>query len=192
MSVEELACPKCGGPIPIEDAGRRTTCRFCAATVVPKVLATKDSQPTGPQCPRCAKPLVDVRSAAKVVRVCERCGGVWVDNETAGYLARVSDPDLETAVRRSIGMVVSLGSAARQASVACPVCEKQTTRIDIPGTVNAVDRCDDHGTWFDRDELELFVQSHRDARAGEVAQSDVPMQEGFFSRAFNALSALTK
>ena len=100
----------------------------------------------------------------------------------------MSDPDLETAVRRSVGVVVSIGAAARQSSVSCPVCEQPATRIDIPGTVNAFDRCADHGTWFDRDELEMFVESHHAARTGEVNEADVPMQEGFFTRLFRSLA----
>lgn len=130
-----------------------------------------------------------MRSGAKVVSVCERCGGVWVDTDTADYLTRVSDPALETEVRRAIGVVVSVSPAARQASVLCPVCEGETTRMEIAGTVNCIDRCAEHGTWFDRDELEMFVKAQTDTRAGDVRPADIPMEQGFFSRIFRAFGA---
>lgn len=188
--------------MPPEAAGQPMTCRFCHATVVPaprvvvdrviervvEHVVTRDPEaPSGPRCPRCSRVLVDVRSGAKVVSICERCGGVWVDHGTAEHLSRVNDPDLELAVRRAVGIVVSVPPNVRQASVFCPVCEKQATRTEIAGTVNCIDRCDEHGVWFDRDELEMFVKSHTDARAGEVAADDVPMQEGFFARLFRAV-----
>jgi hypothetical protein len=111
-----------------------------------------------------------------------------VDRETADYLSRVSDPDLEVAVRRAVGIVRSLGHAARQASVFCPVCGKQATRVDIPGTVNCLDRCDEHGAWFDRDELEMFMKSQFEERAGDVSADDLPVEGGFFSRLFRRFS----
>ncbi len=198
MPLEELACPKCGAPMPPEAIGRTTACRFCHATVVPaprvvvervvEHVVTRDPDaPSGPRCPRCSKVLLDVRSGAKVVSMCERCGGVWVDRETADYLSRVNDPDLETAVRRAVGVVVCIPPDVRQATVFCPVCNEQTARVDIPGSVNCMDRCAEHGIWFDRDELEMFVKSHTEARAGDVTPDDLPLQEGFFARLFRSI-----
>lgn len=36
-----------------------------------------------------------------------------------------------------------------------------------------VDVCADHGTWFDRTELDLFVGAHSTARVGEVTAEDL-------------------
>lgn len=114
-----------------------------------------------------------------------------MDKDTAEYLARVSDPDLETAVRRAFGVLVSLSPHARRASVSCPVCEQATRYVELDGTGQGVDVCDAHGTWFDRDELELYVEKHTAARAGEVSDEDrsaagVPAG-GFLARIFGSV-----
>lgn len=204
MSADQLlVCPACGAPSPAEAAHQPTTCRFCGATRVPVprevervvekvvVVGGPGPEPEGPGCPRCSRALEAVRSGARGVSVCTRCGGVWVDKDTADYLARVSDPDLEVAVRRSVGVVISVAPAQRVATVFCPVCDQATRHVDLPNTGQGIDVCDAHGTWFDRDELTLFVEGARDARAGEISGDDlgsagVP-QAGFFSRVFRAL-----
>lgn len=144
----------------------------------------------GSRCPRCARVLENVRSGTKAVSVCTRCGGVWVDKETTDYLVRVSDPDLELAVRRAVGVVTGPPAGTRQRAVSCPVCSSPARRVEIANTVNGVDVCDAHGTWFDRDELEMFVKSHADARAGDIDGDDLRaagVNDGFFSKVFRAI-----
>lgn len=55
----------------------------------------------------------------------------------------------------------------------CPVCYAMMTRLHLGGTTVEVDRCDTHGTWFDRNELRAAAQqvaSQRSAAApGAVA-----------------------
>jgi len=197
-----IACPKCGGPLDEDANANVTTCRFCGVAVAPAprevervveriVVVPGQANAAGDanalRCPRCGHALEGVRSAAKTVDVCTRCGGVWVDAETSDYLARVSDPDLETAVRRAIGVVMSVPPNVRQMAVSCPVCGQATRRIEIPNTVNCIDRCEAHGTWFDRDELRMFVEAQRDARAGDVSEADIPVEKGFFTRVFGSL-----
>lgn len=134
--------------------------------------------------------LESVRSGAKVVSVCTRCGGVWVDKETTDYLTRVNDPDLELAVRCAIGIVTGPPLGTRQVSVSCPVCSEPARRVEIANTVNGVDVCDVHGTWFDRDELEMFVKSRTDERAGELSGDDLRaagVEGGFFSNVLRSL-----
>lgn len=201
-SPRELSCPKCGGPLPAAAAHSVTTCPFCGASAAPaprvvervveRIVVAHDPEAAagGLRCPRCARGLEEIRSAAKVVLGCARCGGIWVDAETADYLGRVSDPDLETAVRRAFGVVVSLPPRVRGASVSCPVCEQATRYVELENTGQGVDVCDVHGTWFDRDELALFVEKHRVQRAGDVDADDLRaagVGEGFFARIFRSL-----
>ena len=100
----------------------------------------------------------------------------------------MSDPDLETAVRRSVGVVLTLPPQTRRASVSCPICEQATRYVELENTGQGVDVCDAHGTWFDRDELSLYVEKHTAARAGDVSLDDVPgASGGFFTRVFQSL-----
>lgn len=202
---EPLVCATCGGHLPVEAAGEATTCRFCGAAALPRPRATSDDgalldrRAEGAAdallCPRCHRAFEAVSEGAKSVSLCGKCGGVWVDVETAQYLSRVRDPDLETAVRRAVGVVVALPPRVRTSAVMCPVCGEAARRAEIEGTGHAVDVCTPHGTWFDHDELAMFVAHAREARAGDVSRGDLEAagvpdeREGFFGRIFRALRA---
>ncbi len=165
--------------------------------MVERIIVARDPENAakGLCCPRCARTLEEVRSATKAVLMCGKCGGVWVDRETADYLARVSDPDLETAVRRGVGVVVALPRHARTASISCPVCEDATRYVPIEGSGQGVDVCDAHGTWFDRDELSLFIEKEQERRTVELSDDDLVAAglpgaptRGLFSRIFGVLT----
>lgn len=177
--------------MPLEAAGQPTTCRFCGTTMVPRARAAAEgaAEEAGPHCPRCSTGLVDVRSGARVVAVCERCGGVWVDRDTADYLSRVDDPDLETAVRRALRASSPLPSSRRAASVFCPTCEKQMVREELAGSTERLDRCAEHGVWFDQDELEAYAGGQRGDVGGAAGGNGPPPQKGFFARLFGARGA---
>jgi len=178
----DLACPSCGAALPPEAIDVAVTCAFCGRTAAPPAEDTERmDEPAftaapaerGPRCPRCARDLDEVRSAAKRVHACRGCGGVWLDTETTDYLRAVRDPDLETAVRRAVSAVVSLTPRQRDQSVFCPACEAQARRVEIASTAHAIDVCDAHGAWFDRDELSLFVQAGTDPRARETLETEL-------------------
>lgn len=200
-----LDCEKCGGPLPAEAATRPTTCPFCGAHAAPAPREVErivervvervvtEAEAGRPRCPRCDRALEDVRSAARVVGVCGRCGGAWVDKDTAEHLARVDDHALALAVRRAVAIVVSIPLREKHATVACPVCRSQTRRVEIDGTVHVIDVCDEHGTWFDCDELTAFVEVYADRRAGEITDADREAagisggERSFLSRVLGAL-----
>jgi Zn-finger nucleic acid-binding protein len=204
VNPRELSCPSCGAPLPLEAAHSATTCPFCGATAAPaprvvervveRIVVAHDPQAAagGMACPRCARALEEVRSGARSALTCTRCGGVWVDKETADYLMRVSDPDFETAVRRAVGVVISVPLRERLATISCPICAQAARFVDLEGTGQGVDVCDPHGVWFDHNEMSLFVEKHQAARAGEVSDSDLDaagIRQGFFSRLFRSVFA---
>lgn len=204
-ATRTLECAKCGGPLPPEAADRPTSCPFCGAAALPaprvvervvvervveRVVVPAD-EASRTLCPRCNRPLDDVRTAARVASVCARCGGAWVDKATSEHLARVDDVELATAVRRAAGVVMTVPLREKRATVFCPVCEVQTRRVEIDGTVHVIDVCDEHGTWFDCDELTAFVEHYTERRAGEISEDDLDAAgvggRSFLSRVFGAL-----
>jgi hypothetical protein len=52
------------------------------------------------------------------------------------------------------------------AGLACPDCRAALRRMVIPGSTVEVDRCDDHGTWFDRAELRHAAEAVARTRSG--------------------------
>ncbi len=93
--------------------------------------------------------------------VCRCCAGVWLDPESLGLVLRAMHEEPLKAVRHETegaSTPVDTGPA-----IACPVCGRALRRLTMPVSGVEVDRCDAHGTWFDRHELERAASA---ARAG--------------------------
>lgn len=95
------------------------------------------------KCPRCNVELEDAGS----VRACSQCRGQWVPYdvlmEMAGEMSRPNRPRMHAM--RDEG----------RAALLCPGCGKamgtwKLRKVDI-------DRCEAHGVWFDKDELEAVL-----------------------------------
>ncbi len=91
-------------------------------------------------CPRCAVPtLVHAEHDGRTMLACTRCAGVWLDDTDAqGLLAPLTDLHDRTAA---------------YPPVPCPRCgEGMPAQYSAMANVE-VDRCEEHGVWFDRDEV---------------------------------------
>jgi Zn-finger nucleic acid-binding protein/DNA-directed RNA polymerase subunit RPC12/RpoP len=208
MSVD-LACSRCGAPLPPDAASTVATCAYCGATAVPSprvvervveriLVATAPLGADGERrCPRCAEELREARSGEKVVRGCPRCGGMWIDNATVEQLSNAHDAELEDVARRLVPFVAH--SPRRSPEIACPECHGSMRRSRLADTMHAIDVCDAHGTWFDRDELSTFVRAFAEQRAGEIDDEDLAAAgvpghargsdsgDGFFTNLFSLL-----
>lgn len=99
------------------------------------------------RCPRCAAGSLGVGPLHR----CSSCQGVWVDDKT---LRSHTGHDTGAAVR---------GSVAHRERLPCAACRAPMEPLllfDEP-----VDRCTEHGVWFDKHELEAVVERSRRARA---------------------------
>ena len=184
---EALACPKCGGSLPLDAARNAVSCPFCGETVVPAprviervverivVKTAEGVTPTdGPHCPRCAGPMRDVAVGKATMRGCTQCGGVWLARAEVERLGRERDDDLAKASWSAFGIPAMLAPRGNnRALITCPECGVATRRSEIPNTVHEIDVCAAHGTWFDRGELPTFIDEQSKARAGELSDEDL-------------------
>lgn len=66
-------------------------------------------------------------------------------------------------------------------------------RSALADTMHAIDVCDAHGTWFDRNELATFVSAFSEQRAGEIDDEDLAAagvpgrSDGFFTQLLSLL-----
>lgn len=108
-------------------------------------------------CPNCKLPL---ESAGRTER-CSQCDGAWVHEDAlAGMLAE------------STSSLVALPWHPREQDRPprpCAVCEAAMQPVRL-GTV-ALDRCAQHGVWFDAHELEAMFQDAKDVAHEGRAQS---------------------
>jgi Zn-finger nucleic acid-binding protein len=94
-------------------------------------------------CPRCP----DVRLTDDTLRRCPRCHGAWLDESAiADRIARAHNqrtPDLAWA------------TDARKA-LPCASCAQPMQTVKLFDV--ALDRCTEHGVWFDANELDEVVK----------------------------------
>jgi Zn-finger nucleic acid-binding protein len=102
-------------------------------------------------CPACAGRLADVDIQRARARHCANCGGLWLDRADAddtlkygGYNVDMLDVLRELAAR-------DVAPVDIQAPYPCRVCRHTMRRENIEGIT--IDRCDEHGLWFDHNEL---------------------------------------
>ena len=103
-------------------------------------------------CPRCSRQLHLAHVKGVSLHGCGGCGGLWLDNgSTNQVLARVCSEvtTMASLAAQNARQQVDLAGAIR-----CPECHRGLRRVPGGDPSLLVDICDEHGTWFDRDELQ--------------------------------------
>ncbi len=116
---------------------------------------------TSAPCPQCQKPLDIVDRSTVVGYACHDCGGIWLDSETT---ARV-EQSLDTQTIQVGEVAASLAEIPfppHAASPPCPICRAPMHTLSAPSTDVELDRCEAHGTWFDRGELQTLIRELMD------------------------------
>lgn len=158
-----VACPSCFGMM---FSGSRH-CPRCGAQGQRTEVKTNNVR----SCPRCRAQMRAVAIGAASVRECERCGGLWVDR--AAFEQICADREQQAAVlgaplAKLEGANNSTG-AGKVHYVPCPECGQLMNRTNFARCSGVViDICKQHGTWFDRDELQRIIEF---IRAGGLSAS---------------------
>jgi Zn-finger nucleic acid-binding protein len=107
-------------------------------------------------CPKCRGPLAVALDEDIEVDVCKTCKGVWVDIVEEKVLLKVK-PDVFSIdeLRRLRKLYQPLGRLDSSGYVPCPICQQLMHRRNWGSHSGVVvDKCADHGTWYDVNELE--------------------------------------
>jgi len=134
--------------------------------------------PTTPACPRCRQQLVPRTESTVTAQVCPRCGSLWLDPWRAAQVtdihgvARALRALADDAARRA-----PFGGATGQFNVACPFCGLTMERMAHQRSGVVVDLCQQHGTWFDRGELQRVVDLPHTSRDGGPFRSSPPASD---------------
>lgn len=107
-------------------------------------------------CPKCKQPLIVAFDRDIEVDTCEKCKGIWVDYVGEKQLLHIK---LEVfsidELKRLRKLYKPLGRIETSGYVPCPVCRELMYRRNwgsYSGVI--VDKCSEHGTWYDEGELE--------------------------------------
>ncbi len=100
-------------------------------------------------CPVCGVAFESMRVGPRRFDRCKQCGGIWLDWATLVSMWTQMSPyagQPELTPRRP-------GVGARERS--CPSCQNMMERLSLREV--PLDRCQAHGVWFDRGELEVSL-----------------------------------
>lgn len=109
------------------------------------------------RCPRCRTDLQERPAHELVIHGCVRCGGVWLDRDGVARLG-------EALSGKTLAAVDSMTREASQEEeearpIDCPVCAEILIRRPVPAAGVAIDRCPEHGAWYDRNELQKVARA---------------------------------
>ncbi|MEN9582045.1 MAG: Transcription factor zinc-finger [Pseudomonadota bacterium] len=116
-------------------------------------------QLSGLTCPRCGVGLYVAPGVGGHFQCCGTCGGVLIDSRAEARIAeRLQDGELHI-----LSALMQIQGAATQAELRCPTCQAPMQRVLAHHV--AIDRCDKHGVWYDKGELESVTQAVRAMKA---------------------------
>lgn len=138
-------------------------------------------------CPRCLLPLAAADIRELQLQGCRRCGGVWLDPQGLGTILRAMHTDALNAADR--GAAQAAGFVDRAPVAACPECGAPMERLTMANGQVEVDRCREHGTWFDAGELRHVADAQQTNLRGHPGPRDTALGEGAALAGSAALAA---
>jgi Zn-finger nucleic acid-binding protein len=133
---------------------------------------TTPPDPDTARCPQCDKPLDIVDRSTLVGYACHDCGGIWLDSETSARVRERLDTQTIQVGEIAAGLA-EVPFPPHQASPPCPICRVPMQTWTVASTDVEVDSCNEHGTWFDRGELQTLIRELM-ARITEPASPAFP------------------
>lgn len=151
-----MICPECA-------ARNADDARFCTGCGVGFNPEAPGEDALEYPCPVCSCLMPARRLGAIGINECPQCNGLWVPENRFDRLINAAIDSRKKAdpeVRAAYEARVKGGNPARQkvSYRKCPVCDGFMVRRNFRKSSGVIlDRCNDHGTFLDADELEQIV-----------------------------------
>ncbi len=120
-----------------------------------------------PFCPRCRDALTPGKARNVTLHACGHCGGVWVDPVCADRMLDAYEADALLLADR-ISQSAAKRTDTSHKRIPCAVCDTPMRVRHLHGV--DIDHCDDHGTWFDADELRSVADAQAQVRRERFQQ----------------------
>jgi Zn-finger nucleic acid-binding protein len=196
MQAETLNCPMCGAP----QATDATRCEHCGARLATvacpscfglifqgakfcshcgaKVERTETASETQRMCPRCKTVLDAITVGGFNLLECGKCEGLWVDKGTFAEICQ--DNEKQTALL-GISTTVpknEINDYLNFHYIPCPVCKELMNRVQFANCSHIIiDVCQQHGVWFDKDELRKVVEFIRAGGMDKCREREIEQLE---------------
>jgi Zn-finger nucleic acid-binding protein/ribosomal protein L40E len=177
-----LICPECYG----RNAEDARFCTSCGVLFQPEAIAVDGFELPCPCC-GCLMPVRQVGGMA--INECPECNGLWVPEDKFDLMVGRAIEAQRSADPAALGRLsprVKGGNPATQRVQyrKCPQCEGFMRRRNFRKTSGVIiDRCHEHGTWLDADELEriagFILSGGRPAAAEHMRRTEANAEEQY-------------
>ena len=151
-----LICPECYG----RNAEEARFCVGCGVAFAPEKYKVEGFELPCPNC-ECMMPARSIGGIG--INECAECNGIWAPEQRFDTLVAKAIEARQSADPAKLADLkprVKGGNPARQKVTyrKCPVCQGQMARRNFRKSSGVItDRCNEHGTWLDADELEQIA-----------------------------------
>jgi Zn-finger nucleic acid-binding protein len=174
VAPEAASCAYCGAAI-VRDTGHLSLIcpecyarnadesRFCTACGVPFRPEPVQAEGVELPCPVCSTLMPSRQVGGFAVNECRSCNGLWTPGESFDAMIGRAIEARKNADPTRIGAlqprVTGSNPAAQRVQYRkCPVCDAFMHRRNFRKSSGVIiDRCAEHGTWLDADELEQIA-----------------------------------
>ena len=187
-----LICPECFG----RNAESSRFCTACGVAFRPQQVEVEGQELPCPAC-SCVMPPRAIGGIG--INECPDCNGIWVPEDRFDHLiaqacevARQKGPSIS---QMTGGARVSGGNpnAKRVVYRKCPVCEGHMQRTNFQKRSGVIiDRCHEHGTWLDADELEAIAGFILEGGLGPGGHQEYMMRSELNARKRREAAALAR
>jgi Zn-finger nucleic acid-binding protein len=151
-SIAARICPSCFGNVAV---GMKH-CPLCGAVVSDSNLKGASSL----KCPLCDRVLSLAKVGKHSLYECVRCGGLWIEKNCFQAICTIEE-EQEAVLRFRFEENPDPGknrTKRKRAYIPCPECGKLMNHKNFSHCSGIIlDWCRDHGSWFDRRELQQIV-----------------------------------
>lgn len=145
-------CPACFGRV----ASGMKHCPFCG-TVVPE---SAPGEKSSLRCPHCESALEQTAVGKHTLHECVQCGGLWIDKNSFQDIC-TREEEQEAVLRFRFEKKSQSGKSQlkrKRTYIPCPECGKLMNHKNFSHCSGVIlDWCRDHGSWFDKKELQEIV-----------------------------------
>ncbi len=152
-SIATRICPACFGSVAVT----MQHCPLCGAAVTDSQIMETE---TPLRCPLCETELSQVKIGNHTLHECMQCGGLWLDKESFRNICRREEEQTAILHFRFEHKPENskVGEKRKRAYIPCPACgELMNHKSFSRGSGIVLDWCRDHGSWFDRHELQQII-----------------------------------
>lgn len=128
-------------------------------------------------CPKCSGVFETKSYEGVEVDICSTCSGVWLDRgELTQIISRLDESFSPSLIKSTIDAgFAGVPKSEKDQKVQCPHCKIPMNSVNYNyGSGIIIDKCDDHGIWLDKGELEGIQiirekgQDNLKSNAGEI------------------------